>query len=70
MPDAASTPPVSCGVAARVDAIVNGDKDLLDMGCFREISIIRVRDFLKSASAEGGHNPYLHGSGKHDRIRL
>jgi len=38
---------LSCAVAARAHAIVSGDKDLLDMGCFREIPIISVRDFLK-----------------------
>jgi len=38
---------LSCAVAAGVAAIVSGDKDLLDMGCFREIPIISVRDFLK-----------------------
>lgn len=38
---------LSCAVAAGVDAIVSGDKDLLDMGCFREIPIINVRNFLK-----------------------
>jgi putative PIN family toxin of toxin-antitoxin system len=38
---------LSCAVAARVDAIVSGDKELLDMGCFREIPIISVRDLLK-----------------------
>jgi putative PIN family toxin of toxin-antitoxin system len=38
---------LACAVAAGVDAIVSGDKDLLDMGCFREIPIISVREFLK-----------------------
>jgi putative PIN family toxin of toxin-antitoxin system len=38
---------LSCAVAAGVDAVVSGDKDLLDMGSFREIPIISVRDFLK-----------------------
>jgi uncharacterized protein len=38
---------LSCAVTGGVDAIVSGDKDLLDMGCFREIPIISVRDFLK-----------------------
>jgi uncharacterized protein len=38
---------LSCAVAAEVDAIVSGDKDLLEMGCFRGIPIISVRDFLK-----------------------
>jgi putative PIN family toxin of toxin-antitoxin system len=38
---------LSCAVAAGVDAVVSGDKDILDMGSFREIPIISVRDFLK-----------------------
>ena len=38
---------LSCAVAAGVDAVVSGDKDLLDMGSFRDIPIISVRDFLK-----------------------
>lgn len=38
---------LSCAVAAEVDVIVSGDKDLLDMGCFNGIPIISVRDFLE-----------------------
>ena len=38
---------LSCAVADGVDAIVSEDKDLLDIGYFREIPIISVRDFLK-----------------------
>jgi len=38
---------LSCAVAAGVDAIVSGDKDLLDIGSFRKIPIISTQDFLK-----------------------
>jgi putative PIN family toxin of toxin-antitoxin system len=40
---------LACAVAAGVDAIVSGDKDLLDMDPFREIPIISVRDFLSGS---------------------
>jgi len=38
---------LSCAVAGEVEAIVSGDKDLLDMGFFRKIPIISIRDLLK-----------------------
>jgi uncharacterized protein len=41
---------LSCAVAAGADAIVSGDKDLLDMGCFREIPILSAQDFIKKWS--------------------
>ena len=38
---------LSCAIAARADAIVSGDKDLLELANFRGIPIIGVREFLK-----------------------
>jgi len=38
---------LSCSVAAGADAIVSGDRDLLDLGTFRGIPILSVADFLK-----------------------
>jgi len=38
---------LSCAVAAGADAIVSGDRDLLDLGAFRDIPILSVADFLK-----------------------
>ncbi len=38
---------LSCAVAAGVDAIVSGDKDLLDVSCVRGIPILNVKDFLE-----------------------
>jgi putative PIN family toxin of toxin-antitoxin system len=37
---------LSCAVAAKADAIVSGDKDLLDLGSFRGIPIIHVRELI------------------------
>jgi putative PIN family toxin of toxin-antitoxin system len=37
---------LSCAIAGGVDAILSGDKDLLDIGKFRDIPIIPVRNFL------------------------
>jgi putative PIN family toxin of toxin-antitoxin system len=38
---------LSCAVAAGADCIVSGDKDLLDLGRFRDIPIITAAAFLK-----------------------
>lgn len=38
---------LACAVAAGADAIVSGDRDLLDLGAFRDIPILSVADFLK-----------------------
>jgi predicted nucleic acid-binding protein len=38
---------ISCAAAAAADCIVTGDKDLLDIGCFRDIPVLSVADFLK-----------------------
>ena len=38
---------LECAVAADSRFIVSGDKDLLDLGQFRNIRIVKVADFLK-----------------------
>lgn len=38
---------LSCAVAAGADAIVSGDRDLLDLGAFRGIPILSVAAFEK-----------------------
>jgi len=37
---------LSCAVAAEAEAIVTGDRDLLDLGSFRNIPILSVSEFL------------------------
>jgi putative PIN family toxin of toxin-antitoxin system len=37
---------LSCAVSAGADAIVSGDKDLLDLGAYRGITVVSVSDFL------------------------
>lgn len=37
---------LECAVAADADTVVSGDLDLLRMGSFREIRILRVSEFL------------------------
>ena len=44
---------VSCAVAAGVEAILTGDKDLLRMGSFESISMVRVPDFLQRGQRTG-----------------
>lgn len=39
---------LECAVAAGAEAIVTGDKDLLDLGHFRGIRMTTLRDYLKS----------------------
>lgn len=48
--DSADDKFLSCAVAAGVDAIVSGDKDLLDLGSFRNIPIISVSTFQQKHS--------------------
>jgi putative PIN family toxin of toxin-antitoxin system len=38
---------LECGVAARARFIVSGDNDLLRLGQFRNIRIVKVADFMK-----------------------
>jgi putative PIN family toxin of toxin-antitoxin system len=38
---------LACAVSAEADAIVTGDKDLLDIGIFEGIPIIEVREAMK-----------------------
>ena len=44
--DAADNRVLECAVAGGSDAIVTGDEDLLRLGSFRGIDIVRVADFL------------------------
>ena len=37
---------LACAVDGQVDVIVSGDHDLLDLGVFKNIPIVTVRDFL------------------------
>jgi uncharacterized protein len=37
---------VEAAVAGQCEAIISGDKDLLRMGSYNEIKMVRVRDFL------------------------
>jgi predicted nucleic acid-binding protein len=39
---------LECAVAGRADKIVTGDKELLHLGSFEGISIVRLRDYLAS----------------------
>lgn len=41
---------LSCALAARAEAIVSGDQDLLDLGSFRDIPILSVNTFLHHLS--------------------
>ena len=38
---------LECAVAGKADSIVTGDEDLLVLNPFRNVEIIRVRDFIK-----------------------
>jgi putative PIN family toxin of toxin-antitoxin system len=44
---------VSCAVAAGAEAIITGDKDLLRMGSYEGIRMVRVRDFLERSQRKG-----------------
>ncbi len=37
---------LACGVAAAADYIVSGDRDLLEVSPYREITLLRPRDFV------------------------
>ena len=39
---------LECGVAARADAIVTGDKQMLKLGSHGDLRIMSVREFLNS----------------------
>jgi predicted nucleic acid-binding protein len=38
---------LACALEAQVDCIVTGDADLLSLGCYRGIDILRPREFLE-----------------------
>jgi uncharacterized protein len=44
---------VSCPVAAGAQAIITGDKDLLRMGSYEGIKMLRVGDFLRKLVTDG-----------------
>lgn len=50
--DPKDLPVLECAVAARVDAIVSGDKDLLDLASFEGIPIISAREALRKLGLE------------------
>lgn len=41
---------IACGLAAEVDYIISGDKDLLDISGYRNLKIIKPRDFVNLLS--------------------
>lgn len=51
--DASDNRILECAVAAGSDTVVSGDVDLLRMGGFRGIKIVRVADFLAELQARG-----------------
>lgn len=42
---------IACAVEGNADYIVSGDNDLLDLGVYRNIQIVRVWDFLQILEA-------------------
>jgi uncharacterized protein len=40
---------LECAVAGRAECLVTGDRDLLDLGSYRRVQILTVRDFLEKA---------------------
>ena len=45
---------LECAAEAKSDYIVSGDRDLLKLGRFRDIPIVRVGEFLKATLERGG----------------
>jgi uncharacterized protein len=45
--DPKDLPVLACAMAARVDAIVTGDEDLLTLRSFQDISIVNAREALR-----------------------
>jgi len=45
--DAADNRILECGLSARVDAIVTGDKKMLKLAAFRGVRVITLREFLE-----------------------
>lgn len=45
---------LECAAKAKSDYIVSGDRDLLRLGRFGNIGIVRVDEFLKAAAEHGG----------------
>jgi putative PIN family toxin of toxin-antitoxin system len=43
---------LACAIDAQADVIVSGDRHLLDLGTYRDIPILTVRQFLAQLSAE------------------
>lgn len=48
--DPKDNPVLECAVSGKVDFIISGDKDLLDLSPFRRISILKPKDFLSALS--------------------
>ena len=44
---------LECAAQAKSNYIVSGDRDLLKLGRFRDIPIVRVAEFLKAAAEDG-----------------
>jgi uncharacterized protein len=40
---------LECAVGGRAECLVTGDRDLLDLGSYRRVQILTVRDFLEKA---------------------
>jgi putative PIN family toxin of toxin-antitoxin system len=40
---------LECAVGGRAECLVTGDRDLLDLGSYRRVKILTVRDFLEKA---------------------
>ena len=38
---------LACALEAQADCIVTGDPDLLDMGCYQNIDILKPHEFLE-----------------------
>ena len=44
---------VSCAIAAGAEAIITGDKDLLRMGSYEGIEMLRLGEFLRHGQGKG-----------------
>jgi uncharacterized protein len=45
---------LECAAEGKSDYTVSGDRDLLKLGRFRDIPLVRVREFLKATLERGG----------------
>jgi len=50
---------LACGLAARAEMIVSGDKDSLILGAFKGIPIVDPAEALKRVTLRAGQNPRL-----------